>query len=119
MCISFVSKNSILALWSIVDTIRAFRLTYMCGSYDKTSKGIPDVLDLNVAKIPGALEYVLWEVPWMKKLYRVERGREGAARMVYTGWDRLPSRPSSSTLTWTNESVFDHIGIGATTKSSV
>lgn len=90
----------------------------MCEGYDKTSMGIPDVLDLNVAKIPRALEYVLWEVPWMKKLYKVERAHEGAARMVYTGRDRLPGRPSSSTLTWSNESVFDHIGIEATTESS-
>ena len=76
--------------------------------------------ELNGVKVSPALEYVLWEVPWMKRLYNVTRERaRSIVRLVYNGYDRLPGRPHYSELSWTNETVFDHIGSAATEASSV
>ena len=70
---------------------------------------LPDEHVLDADKIPRSLEYVLWEVPWMKRLYRVSRDQE-IVKLVYTGYDHLPGRNYHSMLTWSNESIFDHIG---------
>ena len=69
---------------------------------------LPDNHDLKALQIPQALEYILWEVPWAKRLYRVERSNTDA-KMIYTGLERLPGRSVHNTLSWTNESVFDHM----------
>lgn len=61
------------------------------------------------SKIPKTLEYILWEVPWTKRLYKVERSSDDTAKMVYTGGDSLPGRISSPFLPWANDSVFDHM----------
>ena len=75
-------------------------------------ESLPDECDLQNAEIPPSLEYVLWEVPWMKRLYNVTRGQsQGVVRLVYNGYDRLPGRPHYSELSWTNETVLDHIGV--------
>ena len=78
----------------------------------KTSptESLPDECDLENIEIPPSLEYVLWEVPWMKRLYNLVRDRE-TVKLVYNGYDDVPGRPHYSTLSWTNETVFDHIGI--------
>ena len=52
---------------------------------------------------------VVWDVPWTKRLYRVAREQE-TVKLVYTGHDHLTGRPYYPALTWSNESVFDHIG---------
>ena len=66
--------------------------------------------ELNVVKVSPALEYVLWEVPWMKRLYNVTREQaRGIVRLVYNGYDCLPGRPHYPELSWTNESVLDHV----------
>ena len=72
---------------------------------------LPDRHTLNAAEIPGALEYVLWEVPWMKRLYKVERS-ETVVEIINTGLERLPGRVIYNNLSWTNESLFDHITPG-------
>ena len=30
-------------------------------------------------------------------------------KMIYTGFDRLPGRAIHDALSWTNESIFDHV----------
>ena len=67
--------------------------------------------ELNGVEVSPALEYVLWEAPWMKRLYNVTKEQSrGIVRLVYNGYDRLPSRPHYSELSWTNETILDHIG---------
>ena len=70
---------------------------------------LPDEHVLDADKIPRSLEYVLWEVPWMKRFYRVSRDQE-IVKLVYTGHDHLPGRNCHPMLSWSNESIFDHIG---------
>ena len=79
----------------------------------KPTENLPDECDLQNIEIPPALEYVLWEVPWMKRLYNVTKEQSrGIVRLVYNGYDRLPGRPRYSELSWTNETVLDHMGNG-------
>ena len=70
---------------------------------------LPDEHALDRDKVPQSLEYVLWDVPWTKRLYRVAREQE-TVKLVYTEHDHLAGRPYYPALTWSNESVFDHIG---------
>ena len=70
---------------------------------------LPDEHVLDADKIPRSLEYVLWEVPYMKRFYRVSRNQE-TVKLVYTGYDHLPGRNYHPMLSWSNESIFDHIG---------
>lgn len=97
-----------------MNTVRAFRLAYSWHGYDGHMEGPPNLPNchvLDAAKIPQDLQYVLWEVPWMKKLYRVARSFDGSAKMFFTGFQHLPKRQTSPDLTWTNESVFDHMEV--------
>ena len=92
-------------------TARAFRIAYSVSGHDKKTKGfskLPDKHTLKTTQIPRALEYILWEVPKGKRLYRLEKS-DTAVKMVYTGFERLPGRVVHGSLSWTNESVFDHI----------
>lgn len=97
-----------------MNTVRAFRLAYTWHGYDGHMEGPPNLPNchaLDAAEIPRDLQYVLWEVPWMKKLYRIERNSDSLAHMFYTGFQQLPKRQTSPYLTWTNESVFDHMKV--------
>ena len=105
-------KDELLASCSIIGSLRAFRLSFMSDISDAQPEELSDLPNehvLGADKFPQSLEYVLWEVPWMKRLYRVEREQE-VVKMVHTGHDYLPGRPYYPTLTWSNESIFDHIG---------
>ena len=95
--------------------IKTLRAVCICYRYDghnehteiKTHLPYEYILSDDV-KIPEALEYVLWEVPWSIRLYRLTK-EHGTMKLVYMGCDRLPGRRYDNSLTWTNESVFDHV----------
>ena len=72
------------------------------------TENLPDECDLQNVEVPPSLEYVLWEVPWTKKLYSLVRDRD-KVKLVYNGHDRLPGRPHYPNLSWTNETIFDHL----------
>ena len=96
-------------------TIRACRLAITCHEYEEIDelKDLPDEYRLNKKKIPPALEYISWEIPWTRKLYTVERERRSTiAKMTYMNTHHLPDRIFNPNLTWTNDSVFDHVGTG-------
>lgn len=79
-----------------MNTVRAFRLAYSWHGYDGHMEGplnLPNCHVLDAAKIPQDLQYVLWEVPWMKKLYRVARSSDGSAKMFFTGFAKAPNEP--------------------------
>lgn len=92
-------------------SLRAFRLSYEYDGQVEEPTDLPDKLVLDTTKVPKALEYILWKIPYSKKLYKVESGSDGTVEMVYTGRESLPGRRTSPDLTWTNDSVFDHIGL--------
>ena len=94
--------------------LRAIRLAYKSagwsGSKEKPAD-LPDRLALSSLQIPSELEYVMWEVPWMpSKLFRVEK-KDGTVDAVYTGHSRLDDRCLSKHGSWSDESIFDHMGL--------
>ena len=90
--------------------MRAIHLSYKGTLVDmmKPAESLPDEYNLQNVEFPPSLEYVLWEVPWTKRLYSVVRNQD-TVKLVYNGYDRLPGRPYYSTLSWTNETIFDHL----------
>lgn len=48
----------------------------------------------------------------LPKLYKIQRRENGTVLMVYTGRHCLPGRRFSKGGRWTDESVFDHMGLG-------
>ena len=105
-------KDELLASCSIIGSLRAFRLSFMSDISDAQPEELSDLPNehvLGADKFPQSLEYVLWEVPWMKRFYRVSRNQE-IVKLVYTGYDHLPGRNYHPMLSWSNESIFDHIG---------
>ena len=105
-------KDSLLSSCSALESLRVIRISYDLQYIDlRSTKSLPDVHDLNDVEIPPSLEYLLWEVPGMKRLYGVTRER-GTVRLVYNGYDGLPSRPYYPKLSWTNETVLHNKGNG-------
>ena len=105
-------KDSLLSSCSALESLRVIRISYDLQYIDlRSTKSLPDVHDLNDVEIPPSIEYLLWEVPGMKRLYSVTRER-GTVSLVYNGYDGLPSRPYYPKLSWTNETVLDHMSIG-------
>lgn len=92
-------------------SLRAFRLSHEYYDQFGEPAELPDELVLDTTKVAEALVYILWEVPCSKRLYKVERGSDGTVKMVYMGRESLTGRLTSPDLTWTNDSVFDHIGL--------
>ena len=96
--------------------MRAIRLVYRCDRWlgrKEEQADLPDRIALPPLKVSSALEYVAWEVPWMpSKLFRVVR-RDGsdAVDAVYTGQSGLVDRQRSKYESWTDESIFDHMGL--------
>ena len=70
-----------------------------------------DVHELKSVEVPPSLEYLLWEVARMKRLYNVTKER-GTVRLVSFVYNGLPSRPYYPKLSCTNETVLDHMGVG-------
>ena len=100
-----------LASCSESKTIRAVGISHRYDGHDEHTEikaCLPDEHILNGVKIPEALEYVLWEVPWAKRLYKLTKKHE-VTKLVYMECDHLPGRSYHPSLTWTNESVFDHV----------
>ena len=104
-------KDALLSSCSALESIRAIHVSSDVQNTNfRSTQSLPDVHELNGVEVSPALEYVLWEVPWMKRLYNVTREQsQGVVRLVYNGYDRLPGRPHYSELSWTNETILDHI----------
>ena len=106
------SKVTLISSCSTSRSLRAIHLSYEVRSVDVVqTENLPDECDLQNIEIPPSLEYVLWEVPWTKRLYSLMRDQE-TVKLVYNGYDHVPGRPHYSTLSWTNETVLDHMGNG-------
>ena len=105
-------KDSLLSSCSALESLRVIRISFDLQYIDlRSSKSLPDVHDLYDVEIPPSLEYLLWEVPGMKRFYSVTRER-GTVSLVYNGYDGLPSRPYYPKLSWTNETVLGYVGVG-------
>ena len=102
-------KVTLISSCSTSRSLRAIHLSYEVRSVDVVqTENLPDECDLQNIEIPPSLEYVLWEVPWTKRLYNLVRDRD-SVKLVYHNYDRLPGRLYYSNLSWTNETVFDHL----------
>lgn len=109
---SSVFQNAILQWCCPVDSVRAIRLAFRFGTgvghINEVLQDLPDECRLD-GSIPRSLEYVLWENDWGGKLYTVERGSDSVPKIAYSGLERLPGRFSNSNLTWSNDSIIDHM----------